>query len=89
MRAPDRHGLDPWPDLSAPSTLPMPRFICPHCHHPLDADALEVVRCGAMRALACPCCDELIPQPPQEAPPNAHPGLEAASEPAAVPVEQP
>ena len=28
-----------------PSTLPMPRFICPHCHHPLDADALEVVRC--------------------------------------------
>ena len=37
------------------------RFICPHCHTPIDPLALDAAVCACMPCRVCPECDGLIP----------------------------
>ena len=36
------------------------RFICPHCHTPIDPARLELARHGVQEYRICPECDEAI-----------------------------
>lgn len=36
------------------------RFICPHCHSPIDPRAMDVVVNGQAECRICPECDEPI-----------------------------
>ena len=38
------------------------RFICPHCHSPVDPLSLDAARSGGALFCICPVCDEPIPQ---------------------------
>ena len=57
------------------------RFICPHCHNPIDPLALEVADSASAQYRICPECDEpivvsVIREEPEEAlPPPAIAGL--------------
>ena len=48
------------------------RFICPHCHAPIDPARMETARHGVQEYRICPECDEAIavaavvpPSPPE------------------------
>ncbi|MFZ4538824.1 hypothetical protein [Propionivibrio sp.] len=36
-----------------------PRFICPHCHSPIDPPSMEVASSAVAAYRICPECDEL------------------------------
>jgi len=36
------------------------RFICPHCHAPIDPTRMELARHGVQAYRICPDCDEAI-----------------------------
>ena len=54
-----------------------PRFICPHCHNPIDPSALDVADSANADYRICPECDELIvlsvtrKEPGEESPPQS------------------
>lgn len=56
------------------------RFICPHCHAPIDPARMETARHGVQEYRICPECDEAIVWV-AVVPPKMH-------EPAIVPVDQ-
>ncbi len=49
------------------------RFICPHCHSPVDPDAMDSAAGPSAHYRICPVCDEAVlialapPQPAVEA----------------------
>jgi len=49
------------------------RFICPHCHTPIDPIRMEPARHGVQEYRICPECDEAIAVAvvANESPPNA------------------
>ena len=49
-----------------------PRFICPHCHSPLDPNSMELASCSDVQLRVCPNCDE-----PVVLQPNATPAMPA------------
>lgn len=74
------YSANPPRKLPVSRTLPirpgksvMSRFICPHCHSSLSADAMETAQFRGVEARVCPVCDGVvvldahasaIPQPP-------------------------
>ncbi|MBI4754656.1 MAG: hypothetical protein HY778_04385 [Betaproteobacteria bacterium] len=44
------------------------RFICPHCHCPVDPQMMELARGDQVEYRICPACDEGIPLARSHAP---------------------
>jgi hypothetical protein len=41
------------------------RFICPHCHSPIDPQTMDRAACAGVPCRICPECDEPVPLAPE------------------------
>lgn len=64
------------------------RFICPHCHAPVDPRMMELARSDQAEYRICPACDEAVPVAGRQALSEpATPGPDALRAPAACPID--